>query len=253
MMIATLKRMQVRARRAGYVWAHGRLTGNGGVFRPHGIDVTVDERADLALRYLLARGRPYEAPEARLIRAHVAPGTDVIELGGCIGIVSATIRDRIGPDARHILVEANPDIAPLALANATGPQPDRTELVQAAVDYSGASHVRFARGHNQHVGHVARGDEDGFDAPAVTLANLAARLPGRFALVSDIEGAETAMIAAEVETLRRCDAVVLEVHPAVYGYGEAGVDAITETLARAGLHRIEREQDVIAYGRALDS
>ncbi|WGH77439.1 class I SAM-dependent methyltransferase [Jannaschia ovalis] len=252
-MIETARRIEARLRRAGYVWAHARLTGNRGTYRPHGIAIRADTRADLALRYLLARGRPYEAPEARLIGAHLAPGTDVIELGGCIGVVSATIRDRIGPDARHILVEANPDIAPLALENATGPRPDRTDLVVAAVDYSGASHVRFARGHNQHVGHVARADEDGFSSPAVTLATLAARLPGRFALVCDIEGLEREMIAREAETLARCDLIVLEVHPGVFPQGETDVAEIEAQLAAIGLHRLAREQDVIAFARGMSS
>ncbi|MEM7645204.1 MAG: hypothetical protein AAF366_22270 [Pseudomonadota bacterium] len=246
-MIHSARQFQTRIRRASYIWAHERLTGRRGVYRPHGIDIRVDDRADLALRYLLARGRPYEAAEAELIGAYLAPGTDVIELGGCIGIVSATIRERIGADALHVVVEANPDIAPLALENALGPRPDRTELVQAAVDYSGADHVRFARGHNQHVGHVARDGEDGFDAPAVTLAGLAERVPGRFALVCDIEGGEVDLVAAEAEVLGRCDLVVLEVHPGVYPGGEADVDAMTERLAALGLQAARRVQDVIAY------
>lgn len=248
-MMDTAKQLQTRVRRAGYIWAHERLTGCNGIYQPHGIDIRVDDRADLALRYLLARGKPYEAAEAELINAYLKPDTDVIELGGCIGIVSATIRDRIGPDARHIVVEANPDIAPLALENAMGPYPTRTELVQAAVDYSGAGHVRFARGHNQHVGHVARDGEDGFEAPAVTLSALAKKLPGRFALVCDIEGGERALIAREAATLQRCDLLILEVHPGVYEDGDEGVDALNAALAKIGLHRWRQVQDVIAYVR----
>lgn len=254
-MITTLRGLPRRAGRMGFVWAREALARNPGVYRPHGIPIKADARADFALRYLLARGAPYEAPEAQLIARHLLADTDVIELGGCIGIVSATIRKQIGAHASHIVVEANPDIAPLALENAQGPMPERTELVQAAVDYSGAHSVRFSRGHNQHVGHVARDGEDGFEARAVTLAQLAKKLSGRFALVCDIEGGEIPMFEAEAggDTLARCDLLVLEVHPSVYADGEAGVTRLTELLADAGLQLVERVDQVIAYARAPSS
>ena len=36
-------------------------------FSPHGVSIRVPKDGDLAIRYLLARGRPYEAPEADIV------------------------------------------------------------------------------------------------------------------------------------------------------------------------------------------
>ena len=240
-------------RRRFYLWLR-QVTGKSSEdFAPHGVPVHIPADADLAIRYLLAKGRPYEAPEAEMVTRYLAPGTHVIELGGCMGVVSALIRSRIGPAARHIVVEANPDLAKICGANATrAAAPGATDVVEAAVDYSGAATVTFARGHNAHVGHVARPGEDGFTVPAVTLSQLAARLPeGPFALVCDIEGGEIALFAAEAATgiLERITLLVLETHPKVYPGGAADLAAMVARIEAAGLTEVSNSEQVICFRR----
>lgn len=98
--------MMKKLRRRFYLWRKERRDGATEDFSPHGVPVHVPATADISLRYLLTRGRDYEREEAAMVRDFLAPGMNVIELGGCMGIISALIRDRIGPEAKHVVVEA---------------------------------------------------------------------------------------------------------------------------------------------------
>jgi hypothetical protein len=119
------------------------------------------------------------------------------------------------------------------------------------VDYSGAPFVRFASGHNAHVGHVARAGEDGRDVPTTTLSALLADFPaeGEAALVCDIEGAELALCRLEAGALRRFSVIVMELHPGVYPAGEADLATLTGDLAAAGFAPVETIGDVTCFRR----
>ena len=88
-----------------YIWVviRGFFVPNGEQFNPHGVLIKLPRSADISIRYLLARGRPYEGPEARMVQKYISHGFNVIELGGCYGIISALIRKQIGPHAKHII------------------------------------------------------------------------------------------------------------------------------------------------------
>lgn len=220
-------------------------------FAPHGVPVHIPEGIDLAITYLLGKGRPYEAEEAAMVRDFLRPGMNVIELGGCFGVVSALIRKTIGPEAHHVIVEANPALVPTLKRNAgQGAAPGRTEVINAAVDYSGAPSVTFAIGPNAHMGRIGAGAET-VTVPAVRLEDLATRIPeGPYSLVCDIEGAELGLFAAEAKALDRVALVILETHPDAYPRGRADVEALRGRLVAAGLQELRAEADVICFGRA---
>lgn len=227
------------------------LTGRGTeMFAPHGVPVRVPREADLALRYLLARGRAYEAEEAGMVRDLLPPGCNVIELGGCMGILSALIRATIGPEARHLVVEANPDLQAICAENAArGAAPGRTETLFAAVDHSGAATVRFGVPDTVHDGRVGAGGARGTEVPAVTLEALVARMPAAapLALVCDIEGAEVGLVEAGAHLLPRFALIVMETHPRIYARGTAERDALVARIEAAGFNVARRAQDVLAF------
>lgn len=238
-------------RRTFYLWRR-RLRGlDEETFAPHGIPVRVPRSADVHVRYLLARGRPYEAPEARMVRRHLAPGMHVVELGGCMGIVSATIRDRIGPEARHVVVEALPHLAEICRGNAArGAAPGATEVVVAAIDYSGAASVRFSTGGNAHEGHVGAGRGASVEVPTTTLARVAERIPeGPFALVCDVEGAEDTLVERERALLARISTLVLETHPRAYADGARTLERMLARIAACGLALVDAEERVYCFVR----
>lgn len=244
-------RRRSKLNRRLYLWFYDRCSTDPEAFTINGVRVVIPRSADPVIRYLLARNRPYEAPEAQLIRAHVPPGSDVIELGGCLGVVSAIIRDRIGPNARHIVVEAVPELADICRVNAQGgAAPGVSCVIQAAIDYSGKKTVTFARGHNAHVEHIARPEESGIEIPTTTLSKLSTQISsGPFALVCDIEGHELALFEHEEGVLSRVSVLVLETHLDVYPKGQADLESLILRLDRVGLKKIEQIDQVYCFSR----
>ncbi|MGY8789588.1 MAG: hypothetical protein ACKVKR_04735, partial [Pseudomonadales bacterium] len=101
-----------------------------------------------------------------MVKSFLGKNTNVIELGGSLGIISALIRNQIGPRAKHIIVEANRDLASICALNAKqNGEVGATEVVVAAIDYSGAESVKFSAGNNAHIGHVSRPNEEGLTTP----------------------------------------------------------------------------------------
>ena len=229
-------------------FANAYAASHGHRYTAHGIEVQVPPSVDAGVRYLLAKGRPYELEEAHFIETALAPGTPVIELGGSLGVISAVIRRQIGPDAQHIAVEANPDLAPVCRANAGGG--GKTEVVQGAVAYVDAPTVAFSRGRNAHEGKLARsGDAGTFDAPALQLSELVSRLPkAPFGLVCDIEGGELPMLQNEpASTFEHVSHVVMEIHPKAFDAMGSSEAAFLALCAEKGLKQIERRADVILF------
>ncbi|MBV1863256.1 MAG: FkbM family methyltransferase [Rhodobacteraceae bacterium] len=240
-----------KLRRKFYLWLQKRQGREAEQFTVHGVQVHIPVTADFNIRYLLARGRPYEAPEARLIKAHLPRGSDVIELGGCMGVISAVIRDRVGPEARHIVVEADAGLAQICMVNAeAGAEAGKTQVVVAAVDYSGAKTVSFASGKNAHVGHLAAEGEDGAAVPTTTLSALAAQIgEGPFSVVCDIEGAEIAMFENEAALMDRVQVIILETHPKFYDGGAEAEAKLLALLESYGMTLVARDDNVVCLLR----
>ena len=119
---------------------------NGDTFQAYGMDLIVPAIVDPNVRYILAKGRPYESEEAHFIQQVMANGHSVIELGGSLGVISRVIRRAVGADARHIIVEANPDLAPICADNAMRDAKDgATILHQAAVAYTDKPTIASSR------------------------------------------------------------------------------------------------------------
>ena len=188
-------------------------------FNPHGVQVYVPSGTDVDLQYLLLRGRPYEEAEAELIGRFLQPQSNVIELGGCLGIISALIRNKIGPEAIHLIVEPNPKLIDICRHNAMqGASIDKTSVIEAAIDYSGSEFANFQFGANAHGSQVVKNDE-GIDilVPTVRFKKLVKQLPeGPFTLVCDIEGAEIALFENETDHLSNISQIFLETPPSVY-------------------------------------
>lgn len=234
-----------------YIWVFIRsfFVLNGGQFNPHGVPIKLPHYADISIRYLLARGRPYEEPEARMVKKYISNGFNVIELGGCYGIISALIRKQIGPHAKHIIVEADSTLAEVCMDNANLENTvNKAEVVVAAVDYSGSDEITFASGQNAHVGHIALEGELGFQVPTTTLAEQVSKLPEKnYILVCDIEGAELDLFENEKRTLSRAHLLILETHPRIYPKKGQDLAQLEADIEKLGLIEIEKSESVICF------
>ena len=220
-------------------------------FSPHSIPIKIPTNIQTSVRYALARGRPYEEIEAKMIINHLPLDTNVIELGGCLGIISALIRHRIGANAHHHIVEANPDLTEICFSNATNTSTKKnTSIEVAAVDYSNKKYVNFVFGHHMHVGRVSKGQEKGIPTRTTTLSKLVARIPkGPFALICDIEGAEEHLFEIEGSILSNISLLILETHPYMYSDGTNTQKKMLDCIASFGLKEIDREGDVVCFKR----
>lgn len=236
-------------KRSLYLAVQRKLGNEKLTFSPHGIEISVPRDADLKIRYDLARGRPYEGSEAAMIIAHLPKSMPVIELGGCLGIISALIRRQIGPTAPHIVVEANADLAAFCRPNAMiGAAEGATQIVVAAVDYSGATSVSFSTGRMAHSGRVEASGK--ISVPTTTLSKLAASLPeGPFALICDIEGAEVPLVLHDAATMARVSVFVLETHPKLYPGRKLDEEALLSAVKKTGLRCVAQAKNVYAFIR----
>jgi FkbM family methyltransferase len=88
----------------------------------------------------------YETPERRLCQKFLLPEDDVLELGGCLGIVSCKAASKLGPRQRHVIVEANPTLIPIISTNLRR-NGFHSQIVHAAigagdrVTFNAATHV----------------------------------------------------------------------------------------------------------------
>ena len=58
-----------------------------------GLEVIIPSSVSPGIRYLLAKGRPYEADEIELVSSVLKKGNNVLELGGSLGLLSRVIRN----------------------------------------------------------------------------------------------------------------------------------------------------------------
>ena len=70
----------IRDLKRGYVAEKYRKK-NGDTYTVHGLQVTAPEHISPGIRYILAKGRPYEADEIKLVVSILKKDTNVIELG----------------------------------------------------------------------------------------------------------------------------------------------------------------------------
>jgi FkbM family methyltransferase len=237
------------------------LDAHHGMFVYAGRQFTVDDRVKLDVRHALATGN-YECEEIELARRHLPRTLPVIELGGCLGVVSGVLRGMIDPAMPLIVVEANAEIIGMTKMNAARPAPNApTEIILAAVHY-GSALAQFHIAHNAHASRLAGEttaangsgllENTSIALPAITLNQLVARLgpPQHYALMCDIEGAEFDMFAMDTDALRLCQGAVIEMHPEVFTQAGRSVADFLAHVAAAGLTVVEQQSDVIALMRA---
>lgn len=217
-------------------------------FHIHGVTVQIPAEIDLRIRFFIARQR-YENSEAALIRDHIPTGATVIELGGALGVISKVIRDQIGPEGTHVVVEPNPAIIDVCRTNAAH---EKTQVVQAALAYD-AENVQLSQDasllDNRLVQDLRPGQAS-FTVPATTLSKLHAMAGGgRFSLVCDIEGAEADLVQGDTEALRHCDRIIMEVHPGYLEERGSSLDTLLGQLAALGFRQVSLAKNALYMTR----
>lgn len=160
--------------------------------------------------------RGYESAEYRFVTKHIPRDCDVVELGGSMGVMSCTIRKRIDPDRKLVVVEADPRLTAILRHNLALNQCEaNVAICQKAIAYPGGGTIAFVEGETSVSGRLAGPDTAlrTFQVPAVTLSMLLEEHAiGDYCLVSDIEGVEWDIVANDAAALSRARIVVIEMH-----------------------------------------
>ena len=138
------------------------------------------------------------------------------DLGANIGLTSLWLAHRYG-SARVIAVEPWPQNARLARLNLERNNV-QAEVVEAAIGPRDGQAI-FSGGGDSNMGHV--GGSDGMPVSMLSMKTLLQHLPdgAEVDLVKmDIEGGEQALLAENVDWLRRVKAIIAEFHPDVIDY-----------------------------------
>jgi FkbM family methyltransferase len=223
---------------------------NGDTYRVHGLEVTVPGHISPGIRYILAKGRPYEADEIKLVVSILKKGANVIELGGSIGLLSRVIRNKIGPTATHFIIEADPSLIDTCRQNSEiGSENGKTKVLHAAVAYVDTPTLAFKKGKTAHTGKIATsGEKDSIQVPAVRLKELIQKVPKGedLILVSDIEGAEYEMFEKESrEVFSNFSYAIIEIDPKSFQNLNKSEAEFEKIIVEKGFSLIRREENVL--------
>ena len=177
----------------------------------------------------------YEAAEIRLIQKYLDGGTDVIEMGGSIGIVSGHIASKLQAGRKYISIEANPGLVDNITSNLKKFAKPGVEykVLNYAVQYNTETVVLHVSDNNteSRVGGSNEKQDGGVVVHAITLKDIINREALKdFSLVCDIEGSEIEMILFDAGALQNCKNLFIELHEVNYGGKYYSPDDILKKL-----------------------
>ncbi|MGH7941838.1 MAG: FkbM family methyltransferase, partial [Limisphaerales bacterium] len=192
----------------------------------------------------------YELQEREMARKFIRADDRVLEVGGCLGIVSCVANKLLRDKVRHVVVEGNPFCISAICRNrdinhcgflvencAVSSERAVTFYLQPDCILGGSVMDGGARGRNRLSARV----------PDRTLAELDARYGPFSTSVTDIEGADLDALEGAMEILKGYRLVIIEFHEGAIG--AENVDRCREWLRHAGLRLQERAGNVEALQR----
>jgi FkbM family methyltransferase len=191
----------------------------------------------------------YESAEIRLIQKYLSGNTDVIELGGSIGIVSGHLSSKMQPGKRLFTIEANPALVKAIERNvhkfaSSGVQ---CEVLNYAIDYTGTSIDLYVTGDNteSRVGGTGKQGKP-VRVNSITLKKIIEKYGiTEYTLVCDIEGGEIQLLLEDPTAFDHCLSLILELHEVWYKKVKYSADDILNLfITNLGFTLVERDGHV---------
>lgn len=185
----------------------------------------------------------YEEPERKLLKTHLRGDDTVLELGGCIGVVSVVANTQLLDKEKHVVVEPNPELIPWLSLNR-----DRNgaafTIEHCLLADAGTSADFFL--HPLIVGGSAdRSTERKTRVAVRSLSEMIHRYGHFTTLVMDIEGGEVRFVMENIERVALMRLLLIEEHPAITG-AEA-IAKMHDVLKKAGFTLVERMQQSVVW------
>ena len=187
----------------------------------------------------------YEAPERALAHKWIEPDASVLELGGCVGVVSCVVNKLLEHPENHVVVEANP-----TLINLLGENRDANgcafQIENCIV--SGASEAEFYIARIMTANSKDSGIGKRIPVDTVTLEALEDRHGVKFdTFILDIEGGEFDFFVENAARLTEIKLVILEFHPRILSPRQ--LEVCTSILEQAGLERVDVQFQTEVWAR----
>jgi FkbM family methyltransferase len=178
---------------------------NDQTFEVPGLPLVDDE---FAIRFV--RGGYESKEEYELVAAFIKPQLGILELGGCLGVMSCFANARIDSPHRHVVLEANPDLLPFLNSNCR-----RNGCGYEALNrvMSNDESVVFYK-HDLIVGgSCKRQTQSSVTVSGIKLEELIPRVGLPYNLIVDIEGGELDLLRNQFSLFENAETVFIELHP----------------------------------------
>jgi len=189
-------------------------------------------------RFLL---NEYETDIERLyLHKYLAPSARVLELGGCLGVMSCIINKLLHDPTKHVVLEPHPGLVPLLVANRDRNSCSYT-VRQGVV--STAPYETFYV-HDLIVGgSTTRTTSRPLTVPGFTVERLAEAHGFAFdTLVLDIEGGEYDLFKALDQRIRQFHRIFLELHDRADFSNKAAIAMCPELLKSQGFELLAEDR-----------
>jgi FkbM family methyltransferase len=193
----------------------------------------------------------FEKFERNAVQRFVLPTLPVVELGGCMGIVSCITNRRLANPSAHVVVEANPKVIPLLRRNRRRNR-CRFEVVNRAIAY-GTETIQYAPAADFAGNSLA--EKSGTSMVRVKTTGLKEILNRRgfesYTLICDIEGHECELVEREAELVGRAETIILETHARLVG--EEKNAAMLARLEQLGFTVVAHESYVMVLKKQAEA
>ena len=202
---------------------------------------------DTRMKLELLTGR-YEQPERNAVRAYLPPDLPVVELGGCVGVVSCITNKVLKSPARHVVLEANPLAIPHLTRNREVNGCD-FKILNRALAYDCRT-VTFRP--SPDLWGTSLDHNLSMEVPVITPSAQLSQILSeegfdRYVLICDIEGYEYELVMREPEALRQAELVIMELHP--HMIGEDKVRVILSEIQNLGFMTLDHSALVIVLSK----
>lgn len=187
----------------------------------------------------------YEAPERALAHKWIHPDSSVLELGGCVGVVSCVVNKLLDQPKNHVVVEANPSLI---------------DILRGNRDANGCSfqieNRIVSRGPDAefYIGNImtANSKDSGVGTPIRVKADTLEALEDRHAVkfdtvILDIEGGEFDFFTENAARLADMRLIILELHRGILTAEQ--VEQCYDILKRAGLKQVDVREQTEVWAR----
>ncbi|WP_437229274.1 FkbM family methyltransferase [Planctomicrobium sp. SH661] len=187
----------------------------------------------------------YEPSEIAFAQKYITPESSILDLGGCIGVVSCVANRQLSDRRRHVVVEANPKLMSSIEANR-----DRNGCgfqIESCLVSRSSDGVFYL--HELIVGGSAdRQTAERVQVPVKTVEQLSAAHGIQFdSLMMDIEGGELGFIRENEEFFKTLRIAIIEFHDFIIG--KADVSECRNLLRRYGLAKVDEDGGVEVWKR----